>query len=199
MTKSKITSSVLDDIRKTNSSFFSSLQSAFLQGIITSSEVQEKTHMKKEEILEKHQENHRISQGNGKDKRWHTYLPDGSPKGKLITKTKLEDLEAAIVEFYSAQKQPETLEELYDRWLQYKAVETSPGNVKRLNSDYKRYLVDCPLIKMPITSIKTITIKKWMLYYLTDHELTKKQFNNMKTILNIVLNIELNRKFSLLI
>ena len=184
MTKSKITSSVLDDIRKTNSSFFSSLQSAFLQGIITSSEVQEKKHMKKEEILKKHEENHRISQGNGKDKRWHTYLPDGSPKGKLITKTKLEDLEAAIVEFYSAQKQPETLEELYDRWLQYKAVETSPGNVKRLNSDYKRYLVDCPLIKMPITSIKTITIKKWMLYYLTDHELTKKQFNNMKTILN---------------
>lgn len=184
MTKSKITSSVLDDIRKTNSSFFSSLQSAFLQGIITSSEVQEKTNMKKEEIIKKHEENHRISQGNGKDKRWHTYLPDGSPKGKLITKTKLEDLEAAIVEFYSAQKQPETLEELYDRWLQYKAVETSPGNVKRLNSDYKRYLVDCPLIKMPITSIKTITIKKWMLYYLTDHELTKKQFNNMKTILN---------------
>ncbi len=182
MTKAKITSVELNQLRKTNSSFFSSLQSAFLQGIITSSEVQEKTHMKKEEIIKKHTDNYSVWLA--KDNYWKTRLPDGSPKGKMVKRRNEKDLEDAIVEFYSAQKQPETLEELYDRWLQYKAVETSPGNVKRLNSDYKRYLSDCPLIKMPITDIKTITIKEWMFNYLKDHELTKRQFNNMKTILN---------------
>ena len=172
MTKAKITSVELNQLRKTNSSFFSSLQSAFLQGIITSSEVQEKTHMKKEEIIKKHTDNYSVWLA--KDNYWKTRLPDGSPKGKMVKRRNEKDLEDAIVEFYSAQKQPETLEELYDRWLQYKAVETSPGNVKRLNSDYKRYLSDCPLIKMPITDIKTITIKEWMFNYLKDHELTKR-------------------------
>ena len=137
MTKHKITSSILDDIRKSNSSYFSSLQSAFLQGIITLSEVQAKTNMKREEIIKKHKDNYSVWLA--KDNYWKTRLPDGSPKGKMVKRRNEKDLEDAIVEFYSAQKQPETLEELYDRWLQYKAVETSPGNVKRLNSDYKRY------------------------------------------------------------
>ena len=136
MTKAKITSVELNQLRKTNSSFFSSLQSAFLQGIITSSEVQEKTHMKKEEIIKKHEENHRISQGNGKDKRWHTYLPDGSPKGKLITKTKLEDLEEVIVEFYKEQEEPEiiSIRSMYPVFLEQKKLEKVRRSLTPLTS-----------------------------------------------------------------
>ena len=162
MTKAKITSVELNQLRKTNSSFFSSLQSAFLQGIITSSEVQEKTHMKKEEIIKKHEENHRISQGNGKDKRWHTYLPDGSPKGKLITKTKLEDLEEVIVEFYT-HAQAFTVEQLYTEWIEYKATEArSTSYVAKIKYDWCTYYKpDTAFLHTDIQKLNTIDLETW--------------------------------------
>lgn len=53
-------------------------------------EVPNKINMKREEIIRLHEEKHKIFQGKGSDKRWFTRLPDGSSKGKLVTRKNLK-------------------------------------------------------------------------------------------------------------
>ena len=193
MTKVKITSVELNQLRKTNSSFFSSLQSAFLQGIITSSEVQEKTHMKKEEIIKKHTDNYSVWQGNGSDKRWKTRLPDGSSNGKLIAKSSEKALYDAIVDFYKL-PQYVTLASLYPEWIAYKAKDTSVNNARKLSWNYEKYYKDADFINADITTLRALPVKEWFLDQISKYNLASYQFRQMKSVLNQLLDYAVERE-----
>lgn len=77
-------------------------------GIINIEQVQKDVEiMKKNECLKMHK--NPIWQGQGKDTRWKTRLPNG----KMIAKKRKEDLEKVIIQYYSA---PLTFDDLYHHW-----------------------------------------------------------------------------------
>lgn len=177
-------SDVLNQVRKSNTEYFSSLNSALAQGIMNKDEVQTKISMKRKDIIKKHEANFSIWQGEGKDNRWKTRLPNG----KLIAKTQRPDLDDAIVDFYCEPEKLTTLSSLYAGWIKYKAKETSQANAKRLSSSYKKYLDGSSIISLDIKTLKVIDIKTWLLDQLDEKEFTKKQYMDMKTIINQLLD-----------
>lgn len=80
-------------------------------GIISIEQVRKDIeNMKKNKYLEMHQ--NPVWQGQGKDTRWKTRLPNG----KIVAKAKKEDLEKVIIQYYS---DPPTFDDLYHQWRKF--------------------------------------------------------------------------------
>ena len=86
----EVTSETLNQVRKSNTEYFSSLKSALVQDIMSMNEVQNKISMKRKEIIEKHKEKYSVWFAS--DGYWKTRLPDGSPKGKLVKRRNEKEL-----------------------------------------------------------------------------------------------------------
>lgn len=173
----------LNKLRQENATYINLLYENEENGILSSNEVQNKIRMKIKEIIEAHEKYHKITQG--KDGRWRTRLPDGTPKGKQIAKTRREDLDRAIVKFYSEMQQEikDTLEKLYPEWIAYKAVETSKNNAKRLSNTYTKYYAGSQIVKMELKKMNVPVLKKWLLDVVHANNLTRRQYDSMKTVL----------------
>lgn len=133
------------------------LQNAVAYGRINLDDVlRQDEEMKKQEILKQHK--YSIKQGNGKDKRWHTYVPDETrPNGrKSVAKKNKEDLEEYLIDFYSKlekakREKPETLKSFYPVWLQHKNLETKQGDyIKRIDSDWRNIMPKTQSLTSPL-------------------------------------------------
>ena len=94
--------------------------------------------------LEMHQ--NPVWQGQGKDTRWKTRLPNG----KIVAKAKKEDLEKVIIQYYS---DPPTFDDLYHQWRKFQDQMVSDNTIYKYDTDYKRYYQDTKFAKMDITKI----------------------------------------------
>lgn len=177
-------SDVLNQVRKSNTEYFSSLKSALTQGIINEDEVQKKISMKRKDIIKKHEEKYSVWQGKGKDNRWRTYLPDGSPKGKPVAKSKLEDLYDLIVDFYTRQ-QGFTVEQLYQEWIDYKSSSVRASSyIAKIKSDWRTYYkVDQGFINIDVRKMDAVYLEKWLHALIKKYNMTKKQFYNTTIII----------------
>lgn len=100
-------------------------------------------------------------------------------------KTK-ENLEKKILDSY---KNPVNTKLVFSRyfknWLvNYKSNEVSPSTIQRLCSDYKRYIRNSRIDKLPIDKIKRSTIREFFNEVINTHSLTRKRVNNLKSIFN---------------
>lgn len=142
-------------------------------------------------ILKEHP--HKIYQG--ADGRWHTYVvePD-SGKRKKISKATEEKLYDALFDFYTgrtAEKKLDafTLEKIYPEWLEFKALHTkAQGTISRLKSDWKKYYEGTEIVKLPLRKLTKIMLDEWMHRLIRDYDLSKKQFQNIITIMNQALD-----------
>lgn len=133
----EVTSEALNQVRKSNTEYFSSLKSALAQGIMNEDEVQKKISMKRKDIIKKHEEKYSIWQGEGKDTRWKTRLPNG----KLIAKTQRQDLDDLIVSFY-VREEKMTVQQLYQEWIVYKSVSVRASSyIAKIKSDWRTYYI----------------------------------------------------------
>ena len=85
------------------------------------------------------------------------------------------------------------LRDIYQDWRAYKLTMSNRVNtVKRIDSDYKRYYLNEPLsqeiLTMPLIKIRKLDIKTWGYTLIKTHDMSKKQFFNMITILKQVLD-----------
>lgn len=120
-------------------------------GIINIEQVQKDIEtMKKNEYLKQHK--NPVWQGQGKDTRWKTRLPNG----KMIAKKRKEDLEKAIIQYYTV---PITFDDLYHHWRKFQDQMVSDNTVYKYNTDYKRYYRDTAFSKMDITKITEEDVK----------------------------------------
>lgn len=120
-------------------------------GIINIEQVQKDVEiMKKNECLKMHK--NPIWQGQGKDTRWKTRLPNG----KMIAKKRKEDLEKVIIQYYSA---PLTFDDLYRHWRKFQDQMVSDNTTYKYDTDYKRYYQDTAFSKMDITKITEENVK----------------------------------------
>lgn len=171
----------LEKIRKENTKFFEDLKNAYESNIISPDEVQKKITLKREKIIKKHAENHSIWQG-CTNHRWYTYLPDGSPKGRKVAKTNLEDLHEAIVNFYREQGGI-TVQKLYKEWIEYKTASTrSSAYIARIKADWRTYYQDTEFAQKDISKITIVDFELWANELIKKYSMTKKQYYNVTVI-----------------
>ena len=132
----------------------------------------------------------------GADGRWHTYVndPEDSSKRKKISKSQEDDLYEALYDHYTgktAEKKLEalTVETIFPKWLEYKELHTeAPSTITRLKSDWKKYYEGTPIVKVPLHKLTKLQLDEWIHKIIREHELTKKQYSNMITIMNQALD-----------
>ena len=143
------------------------------------------------EILENHP--YKIYQG--KDGKWYTHIQDDSKpeKRRKVVRTSLEAVHGALYDHYTGaaekrQLMGKTIEKLYPDWLEYKKLHTDASTyITRLNSDWKKYYEGTPIVKIPIVRLKKLDLDEWAHKLIRERELTQKQYSNLITIMNQVL------------
>ncbi|MDD3220089.1 MAG: tyrosine-type recombinase/integrase [Lachnospiraceae bacterium] len=156
-------------------------------GIMTEDEVSAYIMTQIEKIVLQHEKEFRIWQGTGSDKRWKTYLP--GEKQIIIAKTSKEKLYKAIYDFYHSKAQPKTnLENIIKDFLDYKELETSIANAHKLESVWNKYFASDLLVKRSMKNIRIIELKEWYLKLIETNGLTKRQFNEIKSLMNMLLD-----------
>lgn len=161
-----------------------------------------KQEKKEKEILQKHIENFYDIWENEKGVHL-SYLPaPGKPRNrKPVTASTREKLERKIIDFYLEQEQQEneaarkareeeekknlcTLRKLYPGWLKLKGLETNASTyIRRIDTDWKKYYLDDPIIDMDIRTFTKAQLKEWALTAIRKNSLTKTQYYNMSVII----------------
>jgi len=158
-------------------------QYAIENGIIDLAHMRDQVNLKKtDEALQQHTS----AIWQGKNGKWYTYLSDDG-KRRLIKRTSKESVLAEIEASYSA-KLVKNLANLYPAWRRYKEKETSAANVYKLNWVWEKYYKDDAIIKEPIDEIRTIDLKEWFLDKIDAYNITRRQFKEMKSLLNMLLD-----------
>ena len=171
------------------------LTSTLTNGKLQYDEVLEKLNMtKREKILKQHP--YKIyPTDNGKA--WRTYLPatDEHDHRKPVRRKNKEDVEDAVVKFYtelwkSQRKEVLTFEKGYEAWLRYKNDKTSTKakTIQEYTYDRKRFFANSELAQMPIKSITPSDIDDFYEKTTKDLQYTRKAVSNARGILNGVMN-----------
>ena len=170
-------------------------------GIINLCDVSEKIDdaiMKKElAILEKHKEYCGIWQSES-DKRWRTKVHDASKKEgrKLLVKSTKEDLEKSIIEYYeSIYGIKQSLQTIYKDWLTSKKNSTSMNNAKKLQYVWDKFYKNNSISNVPLADLTAGYIKDFLFAELSARELTKKQYNEMESLLNSMLDYAVDKEY----
>ena len=112
--------------------------------------------------------------------------PTGKKKIRKCSEEKLWD---ALAEWYLDNTTKNiTLQQVYEKWLNWKTTPNNAENIKRIQASWKTYYLNEPLsrqlIQKPFTRITTLDLRTWaeslMKKYLPD----KKKFSRMFTIIN---------------
>ena len=157
--------------------------------------------MNREEILSRHKAP--ISQ-NERDKRWRTRLPNG----KQVVKTNHEDLLDALVDYYSTLPQEphnpvpqapmpqqkiqpstgsRTLKSIYPEWLSLRKAEVSRNTLAKDIKNWDKYIAVSNISDTPLNQLNKALLKLWASQLVTGYSMKKKYFNNIKTVLNSML------------
>ena len=152
---------------------------ALEKGIIDVSYVQAKVDMlKKEELLKKHP--YEIWLGN--DGFWRTYIPSET-KGRVLKKRKNKaDIEKAIVEYWKEATENPTVKEVYVEWMNDKLSRNDISYATK--NRYDRQFAQCFGVfgERKIKTIDAFEVEEFMLNAIYEHELTRKGYGNLRTL-----------------
>ena len=147
-------------------------------------------------ILSLHKSN--ISQ-NPKDMRWRTRLPNG----KQIVKTRREDLEDVVIMYYKRRSYAQdtitqsadlqllincTLKTLYPRWLEQRKREVCKSTLADDIANWNKYIASSEISDISLQNLSTKMLKDWAAQLLNEHQMKRKYFNNIKSVLNSLLD-----------
>ncbi|WP_143321210.1 site-specific integrase [Clostridium sp. HBUAS56010] len=166
------------------------LKYALNNGMINMDEVSKKANMK---LTEKVDEIHsfKITKLNGKnDQRWQTYVLDTSKKNgrKIIKAAEKNDLYKKLAEHYNiidTINSSKTMSEVFKKWIPYKrSITNSENTIQRHINHWKKYFEGTEIVKKSMTNIDVILLESWANSLIKDHNLTRKEWQNLKTIIN---------------
>ena len=153
--------------------------------------------LERREILDKHAQlfSTRIITEEGRKPRYETYVRvDG--KRKPIRRNNLKELEDAIVKFYSSDDGSSnvvTVESLYGEWREFRIATKSPSTVHKDDWVWQQYYAHSPIIKTNVKFLTAHDITVWMMSQVKKIGLTKRQFREMKSLLNNVLDFAVEK------
>lgn len=128
--------------------------------------------------------------------RWQTYVKDNTQKSgrKKLVKSTEEQLNKALYEHYKAQEESEsmafiTLNDLYPKWQEYKALRTTASNyIRRIDNDWNRYYLNTDIIEIPICKLDKLALSNWAHMLIQSHNMTKNQYYNCTVIMRQALD-----------
>lgn len=168
----------------------------------------------RETLLAKHKIPIRQNPG---DKRWGTRLPDGTQ----IAKTRLKDLEDALITFYAnapeaeqLSTQPEmltqpempvmsklskeadnrTLKTIYPEWLKLRKYEVGQNTLADDLSYWNKYISTSDIADIPLNQLRRAMLKTWSCETVTKYGMKKKYFANVKRTLNSLLDFAVDEE-----
>ena len=173
--------------------------------------------LERETILAQHKSP--ISQ-NENDKRWRTRLPNG----KQLAKTRLEDLEDAVIEYYANlpkdnnsiipqddYTEPKasrhavkstakvmgtrTLKTLYPEWMEVRQYEASDNSAAINERMWQNYIKNSDMADIPIAELTRNIIKAWACELITTHSMKKKYFDGIRDVINLLLDYAVDDKY----
>lgn len=130
--------------------------------------------------------------------RWQTYYKLADGNRKLIRAQSEEELLDKLIPIYFPQRDIDNLTfyALYEEWLDYKSTITnSPNTIKRHKQHYKKYLEPSLLHKKKINHIDEIMLEKECNRIVKDFNLPRKEWCNVKTILNDMFEYAVRKKY----
>jgi len=165
--------------------------------------------LNRETILSQHKSP--ISQ-NEKDKRWRTRLPNG----KQLAKTCYEDLLDAIVDYYSnlpqtthdlalqaslpqqtiqSHSDSHTLKDIYPEWMNLRKSEVSKNTLADDIRNWEKYIFASNISDIPLSQLTRSLLKSWACQLVTDYSMKKKYFDNIRTVLNSMLDYAVDEEY----
>ncbi|MCR4598403.1 MAG: site-specific integrase [Acetatifactor sp.] len=131
--------------------------------------------------------------------RWQTWVMDEkSGKLKNVKAQTEEQLLDKLVKYYFPEMNLEklTFHDLYEEWLEFKkTITNSPNTIKRHMQHYKRYLEGSALETMKVARTDEILLEKECNRLVKEYNLSRKEYCNIKTIINGMYAYAVRRKY----
>ena len=167
------------------------LQEAYDCGILDATEVAIKINMTKETFVK---ERHPYSISTRKDGRIITTVRKEEEERQQISGTTYEELISKLYDFYADRKRDYTISDLYEVWIEKRGKQAIDGNidiktVKRDDEHWLKYYSGNKLITFPVKKITTKMLNGFLDDAIATFKLSRKEMNNMKTILNAVFKL----------
>ncbi len=173
------------------------LQDAVKDGIINIDSVLDMLMSKKREnILKIHP--YAITPPSTENGRWQTCYKDEAGKRKNIKAQSKEELLDKLIPIYFANTHIDNLTfyGLYEEWLAYKATVTnSPNTIKRHKQHYRKYFEPSVLHDMKIKKIDELILEQECNRIVRDFNLSRKEWCNIKTILNGMFTYSIRKRY----
>lgn len=128
-----------------------------------------------------------------KDNRWKTTIPDETKKNgrRLVAKKDKSKLEDVLIEYYSKIEDDSyitenlcTLENIFPKWLKYKAAQTNATSyARRILVDWDKYYKDTDITKVVLSDLTYLKLNEWAHNIIKKYSLNKKQYYNMSIIM----------------
>ena len=153
---------------------------------------------KKNKILQQHPYDIWVAS----DGRVKTYIPDETrPYGRrLVAKNSRSKIEDIIVKEYvkahPVHKGKNSIQAIFDEWIVYALQEkdVEKNTADRYQNDYDRFIADTDFSKKDIEEVTSSDVIKFLKQVLNKHEVTRKAFSNLKTVLNRIFSYAMSEK-----
>ena len=130
--------------------------------------------------------------------RWQTYYKDSTGKRKCIKASTEEKLLEKLIPIYFSPTHIDnlTFHGLYEEWLDYKSTITnSPNTIKRHRNHYKKYFEPSILHQKKVKQIDELVLEKECNRIVKEFNLSRKEWCNVKTILNGMFEYAVRKKY----
>ena len=187
----------MNDNRKTDNLKLSLLKDAINCGIVDLDSVLDTLmSSKREQILKIHP--YAITPPTTEKGRWQTCYKDESGKRKNIKAQTREELLEKLIPIYFSNSHIDNMTfcKLYEEWLEYKATVTNSANtIKRHKQHYRKYFAPSILHEMKIKKIDELILEQECNRIVKDFNLSRKEWCNIKTILNGMYTYAVRKKY----
>ena len=170
------------------------LQEAYECGILDATEVAKKISMTKENFVK---ERHPYSISSRKDGRYITTVRKEDEERQQVSAPSYEELISKLYDYYNDRKKDYTIKDLYEEWIANREKQVlnemlDLKTVKRDEEHWEKYYAGTKLVITPVKKITTKMLNEFLNASITAFKLSRKEFNNMKTILIAVLTLAMD-------
>lgn len=151
---------------------------------------------KREQILKIHP--YAITPPTSEDGRWQTTYKEANGKRRNIKAPSKEALLDKLIPFYFSNPHADkmTFHALYEEWLEYKqTVTNSPNTIKRHEQHYRKYFESSVLHEKKLKQLDELLLEKECNRIVKGYNLSRKEWGNVKTILNGMFAYAVRKKY----
>ncbi len=151
---------------------------------------------KREQILKIHP--YAITPPTSEDGRWQTTYKEANGKRRNIKAPSKEALLDKLIPFYFSNPHADkmTFHALYGEWLEYKqTVTNSPNTIKRHEQHYRKYFESSVLHERKLKQLDELLLEKECNRIVKGYNLSRKEWGNVKTILNGMFAYAVRKKY----